>query len=313
MPSRASPFRAGDPLASRVLNIGHRGAAGLAPENTLDSIELAARLGCQMVELDVQLSRDGELVVFHDDMLDRCTNVKQRFPSGSGLLSDFTWEQLTQLDAGSWFVEQLSWPVELRSPALRSMTPEEREHYLDRGQQERFTSGNVGIPRLRDALELARRVGLWVDIELKTLPRGAPGIAEAVVALVMELGMERDVLISSFDHPQLLEVRERSPDLATGVLTGDRLGKVAAYLRLLEADVYLPCCSGEHDSLGLGAMHGQLDEAGICAVRHAGFPLYAWTCNDPRDMLRLVGAGVDGIITDYPNRLHVVRNRTGLS
>ncbi|SRR6266496_6334618 len=76
--------------------IGHRGAAGLAPENTFAGFDLALEIGVDGIETDVQKIKDGELVLFHDDLLDRTTN-------GVGLLQETSWRELQQLDAGSWF------------------------------------------------------------------------------------------------------------------------------------------------------------------------------------------------------------------
>lgn len=95
--------------ASEVLNIAHRGARAYAPENTLLSFAKAKTLGCQMVELDVQLSKDGVVMVHHDPSLTRCTDVQAKFPGLKSYdLADFTVAQLSQLDAGSWYVQQLA-------------------------------------------------------------------------------------------------------------------------------------------------------------------------------------------------------------
>lgn len=87
----ASPMR---PPTQRILRIGHRGAAGRAPENTLAAIRAGISLGCDFVEVDVQRTRDDRLVLMHDTLVDRTTD-------GTGLVSDLTWQQLHQLDAGN--------------------------------------------------------------------------------------------------------------------------------------------------------------------------------------------------------------------
>lgn len=76
--------------------IGHRGAAGLAPENTFAGFDIALGMGVDGIETDVQRTKDGKLVLFHDDLLDRTTN-------GTGVLQEMLWQELQQLDAGSWF------------------------------------------------------------------------------------------------------------------------------------------------------------------------------------------------------------------
>src|SRR2546423_14892890 len=79
--------------------IGHRGAAGLAPENAFVGFDLALDLGVDGIETDVQKTKDGMLVLFHDDRLDKTTN-------GTGVLQEASWQELQQLDAGSWFGAQ---------------------------------------------------------------------------------------------------------------------------------------------------------------------------------------------------------------
>src|SRR6266511_1707284 len=98
--SQPSPLRVGGKPPAPVLNIAHRGARAFAPENTLESIGKSASFGCPMAELDVHLSRDGELIVIHDDELVRCSNVKQVFPDRkSYFVSDFTAADIRRLDA----------------------------------------------------------------------------------------------------------------------------------------------------------------------------------------------------------------------
>jgi glycerophosphoryl diester phosphodiesterase len=104
-----SPLRVGGKQPPGVLNVAHRGGRAFAPENTLAAFEKAKTFGCPMFEMDVHMSKDGELVVHHDDQLTRCTDVKARFPGRSAYyVSDFTYDELCMLDAGSWYVEQLS-------------------------------------------------------------------------------------------------------------------------------------------------------------------------------------------------------------
>ena len=286
-----------------ALCIGHRGARGLAPENTLAAIAKAAELGCPMIEIDVHLSGDGALVVHHDDRLERCTNVHERFPErAAGFVSDFTLDELRRLDAASWYLREIALHPALRQPFLRSLTAGEIAAHVTADERDRYARGEVGIPSLQEALALAARLDLRVNIEIKTIPRQYPGIAEKVVRAVLEQGLEQRVLVSSFDHEQLLEVRRLAPRLPTGVLSSDRLARIAQYLALVDADAYHPGCYGEFDTLGFGSVRGELDTRGIEAVRAAGRRVFAWTCNEPARMRALLQAGVDGIFTDYPNR-----------
>src|SRR5262249_7041120 len=141
------------------------------------------------------------------------------------------------------------------------------------------------------------------NIELKTLPRGYPGLAASVIALVRRLGLGARTLVSSFDHEQLVLVRKLAPSIATGVLASDRLWHVTAYLEHLDADAFHPGCYGDYDSLGFGSVGEHFDARQVAAVRKAGKDVNVWTCNEPAQMRVLLDAGVSGVITDYPNRL----------
>jgi len=302
------------PLSHVTLGVGspvccaaHRGARAYAPENTLPAFEKAARLGCTMIELDVHMTRDGELVVHHDDRLGRCTDARARFPVGaSDLLSDYELPQLQQLDAGSWYVQQIKSVPGDRQAFLRTLTPEEQERYLSSAEIALYAGGTVRIPTLAEALDVATRSDLMVNIEIKTIPRMYPGIAGKIVDLVVARGLQRSVVISSFDHFQLLEVRRLDETLLTGVLTSDRLAHPAGYLKLLDADSYNPGCYDDFDSLGFGSVSGTLDPRGIREVLGAMKMVFVWTCNEPQAMQALASERVTGLITDYPNRFHAL-------
>src|SRR5262245_12972187 len=98
MSAPLSPLRRGGTLPALVLNIAHRGARAFAPENTLEAVNAAAPFGCHMVEVDIQLSKDGALIVVHDDDLVRCSNVREVFPDRAPwFVSDFTAEEIAKL------------------------------------------------------------------------------------------------------------------------------------------------------------------------------------------------------------------------
>lgn len=283
--------------------IGHRGARAFAPENTLPAFQKAADLGCSMVELDVHLSKDGELIVHHDDDLIRCTDAVQKFPyRESYYVSDFTVEQLQSLDAGTWYVRQTASPSVTRQPFLQSLSDEEIREFVA-NDLDLYGSGNVRIPTLSDVLSLAKARDLLVNIEIKSIPRMYPEIARKVVVLVNDFGMTNRVVVSSFDHEQLLEVRRHSAALATGVLTSDRLANIGGYLRSLDADSYHPGCYGDFDSLGFGSVSGRLQANGIQAAMSEDKLVFVWTCNQIDRMHALIKAGITGIMTDFPNRL----------
>ncbi|NML13776.1 glycerophosphodiester phosphodiesterase [Azohydromonas caseinilytica] len=307
-PSGAQTIDAGTPTCC----IGHRGARAFAPENTLPAFRKAAAMGCGMVELDVHLSRDGVPVVHHDDRLARCTDWAEKFPGhGSDFLSDFTLEQLRQLDAGSWYVKELALPAAGRQPFLQSLSEPELRQHVSGAEIEEYSSGHVRIPTLREALELAYELDLLVNIEVKTVPRFYPGIAAKVAATVEDLGLRRSVLVSSFDHRQLLDIRNLLPDLCTGVLTSDRLARPGAYLALMDADAFNPGCYDDFDTLGFGSVRGELEPSGLREVRAQGKMTFVWTCNEIRKFKALAAERVTGIITDYPNRFFATLREGG--
>jgi glycerophosphoryl diester phosphodiesterase len=193
-----------------------------------------------------------------------------------------------------------------RQPWLCNLGPTGIEPQLSPAERRAYASGEVRIPTLRQVLELARELDLIVNIEIKALPRLYNGIAERVVAVVTDLGLVRSVLVSSFDHEQLLAVRRLSAGIATGVLSSARLARPAEYLALLDADAYHPGCHGDSDTLGFGSVTGQPDLGGLRQVQGAGGMVFAWTCNDPAAMATLCAAGATGVITDVPDRFLAV-------
>ncbi len=286
-----------------VLNIAHRGARAFAPENTLAAFQKAKILGCQMFEMDVRMSKDGELVIHHDDQLTRCTDVKSKFPGrGAYYVSDFTYDELSILDAGSWFIEQLSLPGPQRQEFLQTLTDEELALFVSPQDRETYTSGKIRLPNLKQTLEFARRAGMMINIELKAQPEKSPELIKAVVKLVEFMRLDHLVLISSFDHDQLLKVRQLTKTIATGILTSDRIENLNEYLQSLDADAYHPNCYSESDLMGIRKLN--LDE--ITDVRKSGRYVNMWTCNNKDDMRKLIAAGVTGLISDFPNRVRDV-------
>ena len=167
----------GDPV--RVL--GHRGAAALAPENTIASFAAAERCGADFVELDVRRARDGELVVIHDATLDRTTN-------GHGPVADRTGAEIRALDAGGWFGSTFSGE---RVPAFDDLC--------------RWAGG--------------RRVQLSVELKQSPGVRDA-SLAAAVIAILRHHGLALRVLVHSFDAESIVEVRRLGPEIATALLCG---------------------------------------------------------------------------------------------
>ncbi|MEN8155532.1 MAG: glycerophosphodiester phosphodiesterase family protein [Bacteroidota bacterium] len=231
---------------AQVKNIAHRGASSIAPENTLAAFRMAAEVGADYFELDVMLSKDDSLVIIHDNTLDRTTD-------GTGAVNNYTYEQLSQLDAGSWFSADFE------------------------GEK---------IPTLRESLLQAREDGIKVCIEAKT---GANGMAGKIVNLVEELGMENEVIIFCFDLAVITESKTINPQipvlLLTGAITNGTIDQVESI-------------QGEAIGGNGGATTAILDYA------HArDIEVWRWTVNSESEMVSLIDLGIDGIITNFPQKL----------
>ncbi|MEI6067448.1 MAG: glycerophosphodiester phosphodiesterase family protein [Methylococcaceae bacterium] len=285
------------------LNIAHRGARAFAPENTLAAFQKAKTFACQMFEMDVRLSKDGELVVHHDEQLTRCTDVKAKFPDrNSYYIWDFTYEELNTLDAGSWYSEQISLPYTQRQEFLQTLTDEELARFVSPQDRMRYAAGNIKLPTLKQTLEFASQADMMVNIELKTQPNVTTELVEMVVKLVEVTNMEHQVLISSFEHEQLRKVRQLTKIIAIAVLTSDRIENLNNYLQLLDATAYHPNCYCVQDATGIRKLN--LDD--ITLVCEGGRNVNGWTCNNKDDMRQLIAAGVTGLISDFPNRVQDV-------
>ncbi len=263
---------------SPILCIGHRGAASLAPENTLASARKALALGADMWELDVSVTADGHLVVLHDDSLARTTNAPAIFPARAPwLISDFTLAEVHQLDAGSWFVDTDPFgtiAAGLVSPAEQAALREEI------------------APSLREVLHFTADHQWQVNVEIKPLLPGQENfpVVEAVIGLIEELGLVERVLLSSFAHPYLRQAKSLNPALAIAALVDE--GEAWPTELFFEA---------------LHPYYADVSPENVAPLRQAGIAVNPWTVNAPAEMQRLIQAGVTGLITDFPQR--VINNR----
>ena len=241
--------------------IAHRGAKGMAPENTLAAARLAHKQGADMWELDAGLSRDNIPMVLHDESLLRTTDVSvtpayvHRHP---WLLDQFTLAELRGLDAGSWFAPEF------------------------RGE---------GLPTLAEALELSKQLGFAVNVELKDYgcaPASLRSVVDQTLEFIAWLDMAELVLISSFSQNCLRLVKERAPHLKVAVLaeTGDMND-------LLEACLDLKAAAAHPDQL-------LVTPEGMARLREAGLAVNVWTVNTAEEAQRLAALGATGLITDYP-------------
>lgn len=239
---------------------GHRGAAGLAPENTLPSFALGIALGADVLELDVHGTRDGVVVVFHDPTLDRTTD-------GSGPLREHSFAELKRLDAGYRFSRN--------------------------GQDFSYRGHGVRIPAFEDVLKafpLAR-----CNIEIK---QEDPPIVEEVVSIIRRLDARHRVLLAA-EHDSIMQrIRLHANDVATSFCTGEVIdflervsGRGFTDYRPVGRALQIPPHFGDIELV---------NPTTVAAAHRAGLEVHVWTINQADEMQRLLAFGVDGLISDLP-------------
>jgi len=231
-----------------MLIIGHRGACGYEPENTLKSFQCAIDMGVDMIELDVYVCKTGELVVHHNDDVDRTTN-------GRGNIADMTFQQLRELKI--------------------------RELNIDTTEK---------IPTLSEVIECVGR-RMPINIELK-----GPGTARPIAQLIkkyLEYGWQKqDFVVSSFEHEKIREFKELLPDIKIGALFLD-------WNRCLD----IVAVATEHKAAFIGLATKGITKKFIQKIHQAGFPVFVWTVNDKKSADSMRALGVDGIFSNYPDRV----------
>ncbi|WNM57831.1 glycerophosphodiester phosphodiesterase [Candidatus Nitrospira allomarina] len=219
------------------LRIGHRGASGHAPENTLAALELAIKYGVDMVEFDIRRSGDGALVLLHDDSVDRTTN-------GEGKIEELSRSVLRELDVG----------------------------------------GDERVPLLEEALVcLSGRAGAMIELKVK-------GIAADVCAKVEATDFHGTVIYASFFHEELLTVRRLMGDALTLALIEDAPIHSTAFA--IEAQA-------THAGLALNVVTPAL----VQALQAKDIKVFVYTIDEPEEIARMKGLGVDGIISNFPDRI----------
>ena len=259
----------------RPVVIAHRGARSLAPENTLAAARKAFELGADLWETDVGVSKDGFLILMHDDSLARTTDAPARFPGAEPwTFTEFELEKLRALDAGSWFHET--------DPFGEVAAGHVREDY--RGER---------IPTVREALLLTKELGWRVNLELKRQPPPMAGfpILERTLELVREVGLGPEaVVFSSFDLELMRRGRRLAPEFRYQAVLGFHRD------RPIDWDA-----ARDFDELNPRAALAPPER--VRELAQAGKRVYPWTVNDPEEALRYFEAGAAGVFTDYPQRI----------
>lgn len=257
--------RTAEPQATQVpqdfLIIGHRGASGHAPEHTLKAYRLAVEMGADYLEIDLQQTKDGELVAMHDESIDRTTD-------GQGLVKSYTLDELKQLDAGGWF---------------------NKEH------PEKADEKNMGltIPSLREILE---EFGTSVNYYIETKsPDNYEGMEQELLNLLNEFNLlenptNGNVILQSFSQESLAILHQSNPDIpliqlvqfdGKAELTEDERNQIKEY------------------AAGIGINYKKVTRSFAEQVRQSDLELHPYTANTEEDILKLYDMGATGVFTDY--------------
>jgi glycerophosphoryl diester phosphodiesterase len=275
-------------LERRVIAYAHQGGAWESPSSTLHAIDHALEVGATGIELDVHATADGELVVCHDATVDRTT-------AAAGTIASFTLAELRAMDFSYWWIPGAD------------VTPGRPDgEYPFRGRAPGDPA--FGIATLRQVLERYPGVVLNLDIK-QTAPVVAP-YEEALARLLAEFGRTDDVIVASFLDPATDAFRSFAPEVPTSAGT---MATAAAW-QAVQAGEDLP----ESPAVAFQVPESQgdlviVDEAFVAAAHRAGKAVHVWTVNEAGSMERLLGLGVDGIISDVPTTLCGVLGSAGVA
>lgn len=253
--------------ADKVYTIAHRGASGYAPENTIPAFELAINMETDYIELDVQLTKDRIPVVIHDDTINRTTN-------GTGYVKNFTLEQLSELDAGSWFNEQ--YPMFARDQYAGLRIPTLEEIF------ERFGKGVVYMIEIKD-------------------PTLNPNIETILNEQIEKYNLSDHVSIHSFSESSLRRFHSINPaiplyqivwyNIPVYKIPESYINRVKTY------------------AVGISPNFQKINSSFVAQVKNSGLMVFPYTVNYQVNMDKAVIWGVDGVHTNFPDRFNeVIKN-----
>jgi glycerophosphoryl diester phosphodiesterase len=251
-------------IQRRPLVMAHRGGAGLWPENAMYGFERAVALGVDVLETEIHSTADSILVLMHDSTVDRTTN-------GSGPISAFTLEELKTLDAG------YNWTS-------------------DGGQTFPLRGSGITVPTLEELFTALPTVRINIDIKQEK-----PSLVASLCKTIRTFDMVDKVMVASFSSKVLKTFRRGCPEVTTSAGAGEIALFFVMNLVFLGA-LYKPACQAfqvPEYSRGLRVLTKRF----VKTAHGLNLAVHAWTINETTDMQRLLELGVDGIITDYPDRL----------
>lgn len=236
-----------------TINYAHRGASAYYPENTMISFEKALEMGATGIETDVQLTKDGVLVLIHDEMVNRTTN-------GNGLVKDYTFSELNRLDAGTWMGEE-------------------------------FTG--IKIPTVEELIYLTLDKNIIINFEIKNGIVIYEDIEQKLIDLIYKHKMDHNVILSSFNHYSVAKCNKISKGINTGVLYMEGIYKPYNYAK----------------TVGANAIHPYFHAINEEVIKHTKkhkVEINVFTVDDEEKMKFFLDMKVDGIITNYPDKLHKI-------
>jgi glycerophosphoryl diester phosphodiesterase len=247
--------------------IAHKGASGIAPENTLASFQAALDIGVDIIELDVRQTKDEEIIVFHDQFLDRTTN-------GMGNVHEYTLEQLKQLDAGSWFSSKFS---------------------------------DQKIPTLKEVLDLVDgRCQVLIEIKHMDHPHYHDFSDKLVDVIRLEENGFDWVLLQSYEDKYLEEAQIYDDRIQINkMLIGEDSTPLLAFY--IETKLKLGHGDSKGNLKTLNPEFKTLSPRRIFRMHSRGFKVFTYSVNTREDMIKMLNMGVDGIITDFPSELVKIR------
>lgn len=265
-PAKPNPY-----ITGRTMNIAHQGGEGLWPSNTMLAFQNAAKLGADMLDMDMHASKDGVLVLAHDETLDRLTNKQ-------GNIRDLPISSLMTADAG-YLVD-----------------PQDNKLYPFRGQ-------GVQIAQLKDVL--TSFPGFPMTIEIK---QASPSIAAPFCKMLRDTNMTGKVIVASFSDQALNEFRALCPEVMTSMTEKELKPLVLLSKVGLTALAKTP---GQAAQVPVRSGNIEIVTPAFVRAMHArGVAVQVWTINDEAEMRRLILMGVDGIFTDRPDLLKKVLSET---
>lgn len=249
---------------SAVIIAGHRGAAGIAPENTLAAFQKALDLGVTAIELDVHLSQDNELVVIHDPTLDRTTD-------GTGPVHNLTLGELKKLNASAKYKGQGNYDVQR-------------------------------IPTLQEVYDLVgKRAQMYIEIKLANDNSRYPNIEQKVIAVVRKNSAVNSTRISSFDFATVRQIQTLEPQIGREAIISTAylrdMGLKGKGPNEIIADLTA------QGARALGCEKTYLSPAFTAMLKQAGLTVGVWTVDDPNEMWKFIDLGADVVTTNRPDLL----------